>query len=253
MRVKKLILLLLLFGCIFVMPGYGQAWQIAQKLAVPMVMVVDPGHGGMDGGATAGDGTQEKDINLAVAVALAEEAEKYGVKVVMTRESADGLYGEGNAGGRWSKLEDMKERKRIIEETDPDLTISIHLNSFLQDASVRGAQVFYPQDSSETVLEENMDIAERIQKSLTEGIKDGSNRIVLPKSDIYLFRDAERSMVLVECGFLSNPEDLRNLKSEEYQKKLASCIMEAVADKYSLVREKAPENNVVDSRTDTSN
>ena len=63
MRIKKFVLLLLLLGCIFVMPGYGQAWQIAQQLRVPLVMVIDPGHGGMDGGASARDGTQEKDIN----------------------------------------------------------------------------------------------------------------------------------------------------------------------------------------------
>ncbi len=250
MRIKKFVLLLLLLGCIFVMPGYGQAWQIVQQLSVPLVMVIDPGHGGMDGGASARDGTQEKDINLAISMALAEEAEKYGVETVLTREDREGLYSEENHSGRWSKIEDMKERKRIIEETDPDLTVSIHLNNFLQDPDVYGAQVFYPEDSAEDVLEENKDIAKRIQRALTEGLDDGSNRIVLPKSGIYLFKDTERSMVMVECGFLSNPGDLEKLKDEAYQEKIARCIMKAVAEKYSLKIKNNMKEGVVDSRTE---
>ena len=247
---KKWILLLLLCCCIFVLPGYGQAWQVTERLSVPLVMVIDPGHGGLDGGAVASDGTMEKDINLAIASALAREAEKYGVKTVLTRETGDGLYSEANASGKWSKIEDMKERKRIIEETDPDLTISIHLNSFLQDTDVYGAQVFYPQDAQGDVLEENIDLAQTMQEALIAGIDDGSNRIILPKDGIYLFENADRLMLMVECGFLSNPADLENLKDEQYQQKLAVCMMNAVAEKFSLQKKTTAEKELVDSRTE---
>lgn len=124
------------------MPGYRQALQIAAKLSVPMTLVIDPGHGGPDSGAVASDGTVEKNINLAISLALKQEAEKYGIKVVLTRDSDAGLYGEDNTSGRWLKLGDLKERKRIIDEAAPDLMISIHLNSFQQDSKVKGSAGF---------------------------------------------------------------------------------------------------------------
>lgn len=252
MKIKKLVLGCLIILCICAMPGYRQALEIAANLSVPMTLVIDPGHGGPDSGAVASDGTVEKNINLAIALALKEEAEKYGIKVVLTRESDTGLYGEDNTSGRWLKLGDLKERKRIIDEEDPDLVISIHLNSFQQDSRVKGAQVFYPKTGTEEVSEDNKAMAEKIQKSLTAGIDDGTDRIVLPKSDIYLFKSVDRNMVLVECGFLSNPEDLANLKSDSFQQKLAGCIMEAIADQYSLKIQKTHTNKVIESRTKKS-
>lgn len=252
LKIKKFVLGVLIILCICAMPGYRQALQIAAKLSVPMTLVIDPGHGGPDSGAVASDGTVEKNINLAISKALKKEAEKYGVRVVLTRDSDAGLYGEDNSSGRWLKLGDLKERKRIIDEAAPDLMISIHLNSFQQDSKVRGAQVFYPKNGTEEVSEENKSMAEKIQKSLTAGINDGTDRIVLPKSDIYLFKNVDSNMVLVECGFLSNPEDLANLKSEAFQQKLAKCIMDAIADQYSLKIQKSHTNKVIASRTNNS-
>ena len=252
MKIKKFVLAFLIILCICVMPGYRQALQIAAKLSTPMTLVIDPGHGGPDSGASAADGTVEKNINLAISQALKQEAEKYGVKVVMTRDSDTGLYAQDNSSGRWLKLGDLKERERIIGEAQPDLMITIHLNSFQQDSKVRGAQVFYPRDGSEEIKEENKRMAEKIQKSLTEGIDDGTDRIVLPKSDIYLFKNVDRNMVLVECGFLSNPEDLANLKSEAFQHKLAKYIMDAIADEYSLKIQKSHTNKVIVGRTNNS-
>lgn len=104
---------------------------------------MDPGHGGMDGGAQSSDGTSEKDINLSIAEQVKKQLEGEGVKVIMTRYKDEGLYDESQEGTiRSLKTQDMKERKRIIDDSKADLTVSIHLNSFTQDSSVKGAQVF---------------------------------------------------------------------------------------------------------------
>lgn len=251
LKYKKILLAALIIVCVTAVPGYNQMAKMAAGLAPVMTLVIDVGHGGQDSGAVGADGTVEKNINLAIGKALKEEAEKYGVEVIMTREKDEGLYfaGDGES-GRWSKLGDMKERKRIIDEADPELTVSIHLNSFKQDSRVRGAQVFYPKSAPEQTYEENKVTAEEIQESLKNGINDGTDRVVLPKDDMYLFKNNDKKIILVECGFLSNPDDLNNLKSAEFQQKIALCIMEAIAEHYSLTRPHAEKNNVIDSRTD---
>ncbi len=248
MKLKKTVIGLLLIGFVCAVPGYQQVVRTAARLSVPLTMVIDAGHGGMDGGASASDGTKEQQINLNIAKALKTEAERYGVKVILTRETEEGLYQEND--GIWSKVGDMKQRRQIIEETEPDLTISIHLNSFLSDSTVHGAQVFYPDNEPEELEEENKLLAEEIQTALKEDLGENADRIVLQKSGFYLFQNANHPMILVECGFLSNPDDLQNLKMTSYQQKLAAAIMKAAADHYDLKEEKEVKGNVVDSRTE---
>ena len=250
MKFKKIVIALLLIGLISAVPGYRQIVETAARIQAPMTLVIDAGHGGPDSGASAADGTGEQQINLAVAQALKKEAEQYGVRVVMTRTSEEGLYENGEQGGAWSKLGDMKERRRIIDEAKPDLTVSIHLNSFLADTSVHGAQVFYPKGAAEEQGEDNKLLAEEIQSALKAELADGANRIVLPKDGIYLFRRADHPMILVECGFLSNPGDLENLKSRKYQQRIADAVMKAVAQHYGLEVPKTRKMYVIDSRTD---
>ncbi len=249
MKRKKILLLAVLVAAVVAMPGYGQVVEMAGQLTVPLTMVIDAGHGGMDSGASAKDGTSEKDINLAIAKALAKQAEDYGIRVVLTRETEDGLYAQDNAGGRWSKVDDLKERKRIMEDANPDLVISIHLNSFISDSAVRGAQVFYASGGTSEQEEESKGLAEEMQKVLNEKANEGKDRIVLPKKDMYLFREADCTMILVECGFLSNPEDARLLVDEKYQKKIAGCIMGSVAKKYDLKAAEKSKIYVIEGRT----
>ena len=119
-------------------------------------VLIDPGHGGMDGGAQARDGTSEKDINLAISKGLKRRLQADGIKTVLTRNGDEGLY-EKNAKGaiRTLKTQDMKRRKQIIEASGADLAVSIHLNSFTQDPSVCGAQVFYPSEGDPEVVAES--------------------------------------------------------------------------------------------------
>jgi len=234
LKIKFILLILLLTGCIMAIPGPARLEQMAASVRQPFIMVIDPGHGGPDGGAEAADGTQEQDINLSIAKAMKHEAEKYGIEAVLTRENREGLYEQDNISGAWKKLGDLKERKRIIEEAKADLVVSIHLNSFWSDTEVRGAQVFYPKGGETDAQKTSMELAEIIQKSLIEGLNDGSNRIEMAKDDIYIFKEVSRPTVLVECGFLSNPQDLKNLKNEKYQKQVAGHIMKAIADQFQL-------------------
>lgn len=248
MKLKKTVIVLLFIGFVCAVPGYHQVLRTAAQLSPPLTMVIDAGHGGMDGGASASDGTKEQQINLSIAKALKTEAERYGIKVILTRKTEEGLY--QNSEGVWSKVGDMRQRRKIIEETKPDLTISIHLNSFLSDSSVHGSQVFYPENENEELKEENKLLAEEIQTALKEKLGKNADRIVLQKSGFYLFQNPNHPMILVECGFLSNPEDLVNLKTPSYQKELAASIMKATAQHFNLKLPKAEKREVVDSRTE---
>ena len=234
MNFKKIIIMLVLIGFVVAVPGPEELQELAVAVKPAFVMVIDAGHGGPDGGAEAADGTKEKDINLSIAKALQSQAEKTGIKVIMTREVDDGLYEADNTEKQWKKLGDLKERKRIIDEAGADVVVSIHLNSFWSDTSVRGAQVFYPNSGDAASLTASEELAGVIQASLIEGLADGSNRIEMAKDDIYIFKDVTTPTVLVECGFLSNSSDLTNLKQASYQKHVAECILEAVMEKFGV-------------------
>lgn len=192
-------------------------------------VIIDAGHGGMDGGASGSDGTMEKDINLAIAKALAAEIKSYPVKVVMTREDDRALCEESGQSIRQKKREDLLRRKEIMEGENAVLAISIHLNSFPQDEKVYGPQVFYPSSTNRGTNVSNPEndgkkYAEAIQKSLEINIEDGREREAMPKNDILLFKNTSANMVLVECGFLSNPVEREKLKTAKYQQTLAKAI-----------------------------
>ena len=214
------------------------------------VIVIDPGHGGMDGGASSVDGTLEKDINLEIALKLKEIAEEYPVDVVMTRENDVSLHTDDSASIRNQKRQDLLRRKEIIQEADADLAVSIHLNSFPSDQSVYGAQVFYPKDDVErtdgrTSEHNSKEYAESIQKSIELNISDGRERSIMTKDDFLVFEDPTCPMVLIECGFLSNVNECEKLKTREYQEKVGVAIWEGINE--ILCLEKAVNIKIVDS------
>jgi len=227
-EMRKIIFICMLIGCVIAVPGPKELQQLASAVKPSLVMVIDAGHGGPDGGAEATDGTKEKDINLAIAKLLQKEAEKQGIKTIMTRENDDGLYESTNIEKKWKKLGDLKERKRIIHEAKPDVVVSIHLNSFWPDTSVRGAQVFYPKTGNEEILKASEKLAKNVQKSLIAGLNDGSNRVQLPKGDVYLLENPTVPTILIECGFLSNSDDLSRMKMEKWQRKIAASILDGL-------------------------
>ena len=206
---------------------YVNSVQVKEKEKEKMCIVIDAGHGGIDPGKVGINGQLEKDINLKIARLLQMFLEAEGIEVVMTREEDKGLYDE-NASNK--KVQDMKRRLELIEESDPVLVISIHQNSYHEE-SVRGAHVFYY-----TTGEKSMQLAEVIQRRLKE--LDPENRREAKGNDSYfLLKKTSQPIVIVECGFLSNREEAEKLSSSLYQEKLAWNIFMGVMKYLSVQAE----------------
>lgn len=174
------------------------------------VVILDAGHGGWDPGKTGTIGENEKNINLEIAQKLKQYLEQGGAIVYMTRDTDEAL-GE-------KKGEDMKERKRIANESDGDIFVSIHQNAFPKQ-SAKGAQVFYHKQS-----EKGKKLAEEIQKSLKKYVDGENTREIKENTNYYILKKTELPSALVECGFLSNAEEEQKLNTEEYQQKVAWAI-----------------------------
>lgn len=178
------------------------------------VVVIDAGHGGFDAGASA-NGIEEKEVNLAVAQKLREYIESGGGVAVMTRVE-DVSTAEVGSNGKSAKKSDLTARKQLSETADADVFVSIHMNKFPQ-AQYKGAQVFYGANPSD-----GKRLGETIQASLRE-ILDENNQRVAKKTDgsIFILKDTLVPSVIVECGFLSNPQEAELLTQEEYRQKVA--------------------------------
>ena len=178
-------------------------------------VVIDAGHGGDDPGKVGINGAWEKDINLQVAERLKLLLEANDIEVVMTRESDEGLN-DANASNK--KVQDMKRRIELIEETAPALTVSIHQNSYPEEY-VHGAQVFYYTGSRE-----GRQLAEMIQNQLVEKADPENKRQVKANDSYYLLKKTGVPIVIVECGFLSNSAEAEKLCTPEYQDRIAWAI-----------------------------
>jgi len=222
--VETIICIILLCLITIAIPRYSATLQYVSKIFSMDTVVIDAGHGGMDGGAESRSGTTEKNINLAIATEVKRLAQADGWRVVMTREE-DRLLGRQEGSIRSKKTQDLKARKEIIDKEKPLVAVSIHLNSFKQDPSVRGAQVFYPSGpGDETVLSASKTLAETIQSELVAGLDDGTDRAALFKKDVLIFKNPKSPIVIVECGFLSNDIEAKKLEGREYQLKMAQLI-----------------------------
>lgn len=212
-------------------PSYSRIAERVQNAMASDILLIDPGHGGIDGGAVSGRGVSEKAINLAIAQEVKVLAEQAGWQVVMTREGDDGLYEEGSGSIRSMKTQDLKARRELIKKTQPQLAISIHLNSFKEDPSVKGAQVFFPgTGGDEKLLKKSEALAKILQKKASKAVGSGTDRVALAKSDVYLFKEVTCPIAIIECGFLSNPEEAEMLQSSQYQKKLAEGIFAGITE-----------------------
>ncbi len=182
-------------------------------------ILIDPGHGGMDQGASGDMKIGEAPINLAISEKLMRFLEGSGFAVEMTRYTDSGLYTELSDTIRSKKNEDLKNRVDIINDSDADLVLSIHLNSFPQK-QYYGAHVFY-QKNNEITTKIAADI---IQDSMKNILDKNNKRVPQIKKDIKIMDDTKVPLVLIECGFLSNNEEERKLISDDYQEKTAWAI-----------------------------
>ena len=182
-------------------------------------IVLDSGHGGEDPGKIGVNQAKEKDVNLKIAKKTKERLEKKGWKVVMTREK-DVMLGDPAAGNK--KIHDMKARVERINKTMPQAAVSIHQNSY-EDPEIHGAQVFYYSHSREGEA-----VAKILQESLQE-IDPENHRRAKANETYYLLRRTKVPTVIVECGFLTNPEEAEKLSGEEYQEQVAEAVAKGIA------------------------
>ncbi len=193
-----------------------------------ITVVIDAGHGGEDGGCIGVDGTLEKDLNLLVALEVYEILKASGISVELTRDSDIMLYDmysdlENYEGVK--KTYDLKNRVRFAEESECKLFCSIHMNKFA-DPKYSGLQVYCSPNDSDSIT-----AGLKIQAGVRNYLQPENNRqIKKAGSEIYILNRSQMPAVLVECGFLSNTEDLALLKDAQYRKKLAFCIAAGIAD-----------------------
>lgn len=181
-------------------------------------VLIDPGHGGLDGGCVANDGTLEKDINLAVALNLRDMLFVCGVPVAMTRETDASIHSSDAVSVHDKKVSDMQNRLSAYENSS--IVIAIHQNHF-QVPKYHGTQVFYSKNNPQSAL-----LAQCIQSAVTAQMQPQNNRQIKAATDgIYLMHHTTVPAVLVECGFLSNPEELTHLQSTEYRQRMAWAVM----------------------------
>ena len=190
---------------------------ISEQQPVPRehCIIIDAGHGGVDGGATSCTGVLESQINLEIALRLEDLLHLLGYKTYMIRRTDISVYTKGETIAA-KKVSDLKERVRIVNETDGAVLISIHQNTF-SDSRYSGPQVFYPN------TEGSRGLAESIQKALISALCT-SSRQAKKASGIYLMEQIQKPGILIECGFLSNPEEEAKLRNDEYQKQLCCAI-----------------------------
>lgn len=173
-------------------------------------VVLDSGHGGSDSGKVGINGAKEKEINLLIAKEIRRLLEKEKIEVIMVREKDEEL-------GK-SKVEDLKYRVSLMNEKKPSLAVSIHQNSYHEEA-IFGGQVFYYKDSAE-----GKRLAEILQKRFDFVLGEKNRRLAKPNGNYYLLLHVKVPVVIVECGFLSNWEEAARLNSEEYQQRMAWTI-----------------------------
>lgn len=178
-------------------------------------IVIDPGHGGLDPGKVSASGIQEKDINLDIALILKQLFENRGYNVVMTRSTDCDLSSKNSKN---SKTDDLSKRVKLMSKSDVILCVSIHQNSFT-DSSSSGPQVFYYSKS-----DEGKSLADSILSVLNTSLDIESPRQSKANSDYYILKNSKCPVVIVECGFLSNPSEAALLTDDLYQQRLARAI-----------------------------
>ena len=180
---------------------------------------IDSGHGGNDPGKIGVAGTKEKEVNLTIALKLKKHLERQNIRVIMTRTDDRNL---ADANATNEKIADMKQRVAKMNSEQPDAVISIHQNSYT-DSSVKGAQVFYYEGSVE-----GKKLAEAVQNSLNQNLEVDRPREVKGNTSYYLLKRSSGPLVIVECGFLTNPEEAQKLQTKEYQQKVAGAVTEGI-------------------------
>lgn len=217
-KIELILVMLTLAGLVMVskkLEKYVNSDKVEKK---EYTVVLDAGHGSSDSGKVGINGVLEKDINLSISKETKKHLEKKGIRVVMTRDKDESLA-EGENGNR--KVQDMKARVKRINDTKPNLAVSIHQNSYHEE-SIHGAQVFYYKHS------ESGEKDARILQEALLAVDPDNTRQVKANTTYYLLKRTEVPILIIECGFLSNQEEAEKLASEDYQKEIAKAIANGI-------------------------
>lgn len=201
--------------------------ETVSTVALPVnnkVIVIDAGHGVPDEGAESSNGTTEAESNLKIALKVQNLLEQSGATVILTRSDENAIYDIDSKTLKQKKISDIHNRVKIGNESSADIFVSIHLNKIPQE-QYWGWQTFYKAES-----QEGQKLATSIQTSLNEAIQKENKRVPMKIDNIYIIKHVEIPTTIVECGFLSNPEEERLLLTDEYQNKLAWGIYTGIMD-----------------------
>ncbi len=232
MKKHKNNLVVALFICIIGFSAYlkyaNAAMETFSLATASKVIVIDPGHGGHDPGKVGSQGIYEDEINLEIGMKLKGYLEQSGATVIMTR--MDDSYLEGPAGNT-HKRKDMSFRKQVMQISEADIVVSLHQNAFTQP-QVRGAQVFYYEASPQA-----KELAQAIQDSIGEYADPTNKRKIKSSKDYYILKESQMPGIIIECGFLTNPEEEQLLVSEAYQDKMAWAIYRGIITYFEKLQE----------------
>lgn len=225
MSVKKALMVLLVIAAAvllkFGLLGYSKSVFGTEK---SITIIIDAGHGEPDGGAVGSGGTLEKDINLKIALKTAEVLEGKGIRVIMTRTGDSALYENEDASIREKKREDMNNRMSVMKNSGADAFISIHMNSFAS-RKASGLHVFYAENHSDI-----RPLAENIQKRISDITGAAAHTVRTADKSLFLMKNPPIPAILIECGFISNPEEEKKLNDEDYQSRIAWAVAEAAEE-----------------------
>ena len=216
-----------IFVCAVLMAGFLLTYFFVKPVSSPKPkysIVIDAGHGGKDGGAVGKNtGVTESELNLMYAKQLEKLCREFGIGVTMTRENMSGLYDESAPN---KKKSEMEKRRRIINSSGADLMISIHMNSFPLSSS-QGAQVFYANGS-----ESGYKLAKSVQSSICQSFSNARDYVTV--GDYFVLNYSNIPAILVECGFLSNPTEEKNLQNTAYCEKFCYYIIAGIISYFEI-------------------
>lgn len=201
--------------------------NVVPTVALPVsnrVIVIDAGHGKPDEGAESSNGTTEAETNLKIAIKVQNLLEQSGATVILTRSDENAIYDLDKKTLREKKISDIRNRVKIGNESKADIFVSIHLNK-IPEEQYWGWQCFYKESD-----EKSMKLAKTIQDNLNQSIEKENKRVAMKIDNVYIIKHVEIPTAIVECGFLSNKEEEKELLTDEYQNKLAWGIYSGIMD-----------------------
>lgn len=205
---------------------------VSDRLDNAPLIIIDAGHGGLDGGAVAADGTQEQYINLDIALKLRDSLEQKGFRTLLTRTDNNSIHDEDAKTTREKKVSDIHNRLKIIEENPDSIFVSIHQNHY-SESKYWGTQVFYSSNNAESSV-----LAQFIQSGVVADLQPENTRKIKQSGDsIYLLYHAEIPAVMVECGFLSNVQETAKLNDNNYRQQMADSICGGIVNYIVSVQE----------------